>query len=124
MVLDARHGGVADVVDMFTGKGLGRVAPPVAGTAFDWVAAAGDDHTFVLVDASPTASRFYLLRLAADGKPGPLTQLDVPALHRDQIYGMALTADASKLALAWQARIHLAQIIPSSPVGPANTFAW
>lgn len=101
----------ASVLDMVTGKVLGRVAPPVAGSSFEWVAAASDDRTFVLADQSQAVVlRFYVLHLAANGKPGRLTQLDVPPLHGSQVYGMALTADASKLAVAWQ----------DDPIGPVS----
>jgi hypothetical protein len=93
----------AVVLDMVTGKVLGRVATPGARSSFSWVAAAADDHTFVLAEQAQTLlARFYLLHLAASGKPGPLAPLDVPPLHTAQIYGMALTADATKLAVAWQ----------------------
>ena len=102
---------VATVLDMFTGKVAGQVASPIAGSEFQWVAAAADDRTFVLADQSPAnVTRFYMLHLAAGGKPGRLTQLNVPPLHLSQIYGMALTADASKLAVAWQ----------NDPIGPVS----
>ncbi len=94
-------GGTASVVDMATGKVLGKVGRPVARSSFAWVAAA-DDRTFVLADQATASDRFYLLRLTAGGKPGRLTTLNVRPLHDAQIYGMAVTADASKLAVAWQ----------------------
>ena len=107
-----KGGQAASVLDMVTGKVLGAVAVPVAGSDFEWVTAASDDRTFVLADQSPSlVIRFSLLHLAASGKPGRLTRLDVPPLHRSQIYGMALTADASKLAVAWQ----------NIPVGPVTS---
>jgi len=113
VVLEHSTGGqAASVVDMGTGKVLGRVATPVARSDFEWVAAAADDRTFVLADQSQTlVIRFYLLHLAASGKPGRLTQLDVPPLRDEQIYGMAVTADASKLAVAWQ----------NNPTGPVSS---
>ena len=93
----------AEVLDMETGKITGRVTTPVANSDLEWVAAAADDRTFVLADQSQgLVYRFYLLHLAANGKPGRLTLLSVPPLHGSQIYGMALTADASKLAVAWR----------------------
>jgi RNA polymerase sigma factor (sigma-70 family) len=58
-----------------------------------------------------TIDRFYLLRLSASGRPGRLTQLSIRPLRDAQIYGMALTADASKLAVAWQ----------NIPTGPERT---
>jgi hypothetical protein len=102
----------ASVLDMVTGKVLGEVATPIAHSDFEWVAAASDDRTFVLADQSPAlVYRFYRLHLAANGKPGRLTRLEVPPLHGSQIYGMALTADASKLAVAWQ----------NNPTGPVSS---
>ena len=104
-------GQAASVLDMVTGKVLGRVVPPVAGSSFEWVAAASDDRTFVLADQSQAVVlRFYVLHLAANGKPGRLSQLDVPPLHGSQVYGIALTADASRLAVAWQ----------NDPTGPVS----
>jgi hypothetical protein len=102
----------ASVLDMTTGKVVGKVATPVTNSDFEWVAASGDGRTFVLADESQAlVYRFYLLHLAADGKPGRLTQLNVPPLHASQVYGMALTADASRLAVAWQ----------PNPVGPVSS---
>jgi hypothetical protein len=99
----------AEVLDMTTGKITGRVTTPVARSDFEWVAAAADDRTFVLADQSQAlVYRFYLLHLAANGKPGRLALLKVPPLHSSQIYGMALTADATKLAVVWQ----------NNPTGP------
>jgi len=63
-----QHGGTAaTVLNMFTGKVLGHLAPPVASLGFQWVAAAADDRTFVLADDQSTAivTRFYLVHLAA-----------------------------------------------------------
>ena len=55
VVLEHSTGGqAASVVDMGTGKVLGRVATPVARSDFEWVAAAADDRTFVLADQSQT----------------------------------------------------------------------
>jgi hypothetical protein len=113
VVLEHSIGGQpASVVDMVTGKVPGRVATPFARSDFEWVAAAADDRTFVLADQTQAlVYRFYRLHLSASGKPGPLTRLEVPPLHDGQIYGMALTADASKLALAWQ----------NNPAGPVSS---
>jgi hypothetical protein len=113
VAIESSAGGpTASVLDMVTGKVVGRVVTPIARSDFEWVAAAADDRTFVLADQSQAlVFRFYLLHLAADGKPGRLTQLGVPKLHGIQIYGMALTADASKLAVAWQ----------NNPTGPVTS---
>jgi hypothetical protein len=108
-----QHGGqAAAVLDMSTGKVLGRVAMPGAHADFLWVAAAADDRTFVLAGQPPPfTDRFYMLHLGASGKPGQLAPLNVPPLRGAQISGMALTADASKLAVAW--------LPPSYLTGPA-----
>jgi hypothetical protein len=95
-------GGAGTVLDPATGKILGTVPTPTPLSDFQWVAAAADDRTFVLAEQGRAAAlRFYLLHLAPNGKPGELTPLDVPPLRDAQIYGMALTADASELAVAW-----------------------
>jgi hypothetical protein len=95
-------GGAGTVLDPATGKVLGTVPTPTPQSDFQWVAAAADDRTFVLAEQPRAATiRFYLLHLAANGRPGPLTRLDVPPLSDAQIYGMALTADASELAVSW-----------------------
>jgi hypothetical protein len=99
-----QHGGqAAAVLDMVTGKVLGRVTMPGARADFEWAAAAADDRTFVLAgQAQALTTRFYVLHVDASGKPGRLAGLNVPPLRSAQVYGMALTADASKLAVAWQ----------------------
>jgi hypothetical protein len=105
-------GPTASVLDMVTGKIVGQVDAPIARSVFEWAAAAADDRTFVLADQSQAlVYRFYLLHLAANGKPDRLTQLEVRPLHGVQIYGMALTADATKLAVAWQ----------NNPAGPVTS---
>jgi hypothetical protein len=110
--LEPSAGGQASVLDMVTGKVLSGIATPIARSEIEWVAAASDDRTFVLADQSQALDiRFYLLHLAANGKPGRLAQLDVPPLHDSQIYGMALTADTTRLALAWQ----------NNPTGPLSS---
>jgi hypothetical protein len=99
-----QHGGHdAAVLDMVTGKVVGRVTMPGPRADFEWVAAAADDRTFVLAGQVPVlAVGFYVLHLGASGEPGQLAPLNVPPLRSAQVYGMALTADASKLAVAWQ----------------------
>lgn len=100
------------VLDMRTGKTLGRVRVPGHGSDVWWASAAADDRTFVLaVDSRTQIYRFYLLRLGRDGRPGTATLIRFAALHDAQIYGMALTADGSKLAIAWQ----------NTPTGPQRS---
>ncbi len=88
----------AVVTDAVTGQKLGIVHPPASATRFTGVAAAGDDHTFVLAaeeQPSAPATRFYELRLTHDGHPRPLVLLPVPGV----VYGdtFAVSPDGSKL---------------------------
>lgn len=102
VALERFGSGQGAVLDPVTGKVLATVPTPTPRSDFQWVAAAADDRTFVLAEQPRAAAlRFYLLHLAANGTHGELARLDVPPLHDAQIYGMALTADASKLAVAW-----------------------
>jgi hypothetical protein len=96
-----------------TGALLGVVTPPKPYGTFS-AAAAGDGRTFVLAAnrwkvtrwargsfTDATAARFFLLRLGAGGRPGPLTPLPIPAVPaRATVSGFALTRDGSKLAVA------------------------
>jgi hypothetical protein len=94
-----RQGEPALVTDALTGQVLASVSPPAGSTGFTGVAAAGDDHTFVLAAQSrASAVGFYELRLGPAGQPRPLVPLPVPALA----YGgaFAVSADGSKLAIA------------------------
>lgn len=109
VLLAGKLGAPARVLNAVTGRLTGQVSPP-AGADLLWAAAAGDDRTFAVAAQAGQQIRFYLLRLDSGGRPGPLTSLPVPALHVAQIYGMALTADASKLAVAWQ----------NQPAGPVT----
>ncbi len=94
-----RPGEPAIVTDALTGKVLGSVSPPAGSTGFTGVAAADDDHTFVLAAQSrASAIGFYELRLGPAGQPRPVVPLPVPALA----YGgaFAVSADGSELAVA------------------------
>jgi hypothetical protein len=96
-----------------SGAVLASVTPPKPYGTFS-AAAADDGRTFVLAAnkwkvtrwtggsfANPTATRFFLLRLGAGGRPGPLTPLPIPAMPaRATISGFALTRDGTKLAVA------------------------
>lgn len=130
------------VLDMRTGKAVASVSLPARNSVAWWVAAAGDDRTFVIAGSAGSATaqvtRFYLLRLASDGRPGRLRLLPVPALRDDQIYGMAVTADASKLAIVWQhtpnggppSHLEVASLITgatrtwTSSAGAAQNLSW
>lgn len=94
-----RPGSPAVVTDAITGKVLGIVHPPVSGTRFTGVAAAGDDHTFTLAaQSNGPATRFYELRLGPTGRPRPLVLVPVPAVPYGEVF--AVSADGSELAIA------------------------
>ena len=112
-----------------TGAVLGRVTPPRPHCVFTWVAAAGDDRTFVLAvqHAVPAVgwpahfsgagpARFYRLVLGRSGRPGPLTALPAPPVTED-INGFALSPDGSKLAVTVLPPRHLRQGRPPPPRG-------
>jgi hypothetical protein len=95
-----------------TGKVLGSVAAPAPYRVFTWVAAAGDDRTFVLaaqrarpVGGAPGqvmgvgAAKLYRLVLHRSGRPGALEPLSLPLLS-DRINGFALSPDGTKLAVS------------------------
>ena len=95
-----------------TGKVLGSVAAPAPYHVFTWVAAAGDDRTFVLAAqrARPVggvlgqamgvgAAKLYRLVLHRSGRPGALEPLPIPPISGN-INGFALSPDASKLAVS------------------------
>src|SRR5260370_6568258 len=74
-----RQGEPAIVTDALTGKVLASVSPPTGSTGFIGVAAADDDHTFVLAAQSRAAAvGFYELRLGPAGRPPPAGPLPVP----------------------------------------------
>src|SRR5262245_22696070 len=88
----------AVVTDAFTGKKLATVYPPVHGTSFAGVAAAGDDRTFVLAaQGTGPAPRYYELRLGPAGRPRPLVLLPTPPVAYGDTF--AVSADGGKLAI-------------------------
>jgi hypothetical protein len=90
----------AVVTDAVTGKKLGVVHPPVSGTRFSGVAAAGDDHTFVLAaekQPDAPAAGFYELHLTRNGHPRPLVLLPVPLVACGDTF--AVSPDGSKLVI-------------------------
>ena len=95
-----------------TGAVLGSVTPPRPYRVFTWVAAAGNDRTFVLaaqraqpVYGAPSMLRgtgpakFYRLTVHRSGRPGALKPLPVPPVS-ESINGFALSPDGSKLAVS------------------------
>lgn len=106
-------GGVPDqqrqavVAATATGKTLATIAPPKPFGAFDWVAAAGDDRTFVLAAQRwvpithwrPEPVVFYRLVLSPSGHPQALARLPIRAEY-GFISGIALSPGGGKLAVA------------------------
>jgi hypothetical protein len=95
-----------------TGKVLGSVTAPAPYRVFTWVAAAGDDRSFVLAAQRPRpvggvlrqvmgvgGAKLYRLVLHRSGRPGVLEPLPLPLLS-DRINGFALSPDGTKLAVS------------------------
>ena len=101
--------GPAVVAATATGAVLGTVAPPKPHTVFNWVAAAGDDRTFVFAAGLPPKPgtsafdwgpiSFYRLALSRSGHPGPLVHLPIPP-ETATLSGLAVSPDGSKLAVS------------------------
>ena len=94
-----------------SGKTLAAIQPSVAHGTIVAVTAAADDRTFVLdeerwttsaTDQDYGARTFYEFRLSSSGQPGPLTRLAMSAPSGQQLTGLALSPDGSKLAMALQ----------------------
>lgn len=89
--------GGENVTDALTGKVAGTAAPP-PGASFAGVAAAGDDHTFVLAARNGASVNFYEQRIGPAGRPG--SPVLVFALPARSVPAFALSPDASLLAYA------------------------
>jgi hypothetical protein len=89
------RGASAVVTDAFTGQVMGSVRPG-SGQDFAGVAAAGDDHTFVLPARETGAVGFYELRLRPDGREESLSPLFT--LPTRTVPMFAVSPDASLLA--------------------------
>lgn len=104
--LNSADNGTVAVRGSATGRLLVTVTAP-AHLGFTWIAAAADDRRFVLAAVGGSGrhavTSFYLLRLAADGRPAALTRLSytVPAGPAGYYANsIALSPDASWLAVA------------------------
>ena len=104
--LNSADNGTVAVRGSATGRLLATVTAP-AHLGFTWIAAAADDRRFVLAAVGGSGrhavTSFYLLRLAADGRPAALTRLSytVPAGPAGYYANsIALSPDASWLAVA------------------------
>ena len=95
---------VAEVRDSSSGKTLSVVRLPQGiDPKMSEIAAAGNDRTFVLALFSFPQTRFYRMRVAADGRSARLTSLNVPPLPAGQYADdIAVSADGSRLAVAVQ----------------------
>jgi hypothetical protein len=101
----ADHGRpVAEVHDSATGKTLSVVRLPGGiDPKMSQVAAAGNDHKFVLALFSFPRTRFYLMRVAAGGRSARLASLAIPPLPAGAVAdALAVSADGSRLAVAVQ----------------------
>ena len=124
-----------------TGALLGNVTPPPPYRLFTWVAAAGNDRTFVLAAqrAEPVAggrgmlvgtgpARLYRLELRGSGRPGTLQRLPVPPVSGN-INGFALSPDGSALAVSTTqapgAAVRTSQIqVLTMATGAQRTWTW
>jgi hypothetical protein len=103
----------AAVHDSATGAALTTVHVPTLGgyqgsTEGPRITAAGDDRTFVITESATLSaaawnsmSRFYLLRVAANGRSASLRLLSV-RIRNLMVDDVALSPDGSKLAVAAQ----------------------
>ena len=91
-----------------TGKVLGTVPVPKPAKTISQIASAGNGRTFILAASrgplinkipSEGPTRFYRLVLSPSGRPGRLTLLPIPT-ETQQIRGLALSPDGSRLAVA------------------------
>jgi len=108
--------GRAVVTDAFTGRTTGIVSPP-PGSSFAGVAAAGDDHTFLLAARGETSVGFYEERLGVSGRPGPLVL--VFSLPGRTVPWFAVSPDAR--VLAYEAADQIRTISLATGVGRSWT---
>jgi hypothetical protein len=95
----------AEVRNTVTGKVLGTVRPPLPFTRFSEVAAAPDDHTFVLAaigpQGQPSVTQLYALRLDPATGAVRLSRLPVPLIpDRWRVNALAVSPDGTRLAVA------------------------
>ena len=129
--------GRAIVAATGTGAVLGTVAPPGPNAEFVWVAAAGDDRTFVFAAGAPPKPgtsaldwgpiSFYRLVLSRSGHPGPLVHLPIPP-ETATISGLAVSPDGRKFAVSVLGRTNLEvgskiQVF-SLATGAGREWAW
>jgi hypothetical protein len=95
---------VAEVRASTTGKVLSRVAlPGRIDPKMSQIAASGDGRGFALAVFSFPQTRFYWLRVSADGRSARLTVLNAAPLPPGEVAdGIAVSPDGSRLAVAIQ----------------------
>jgi hypothetical protein len=93
---------VAEVRDSASGKILSTVRLPLGiNPKMSKITAVGDDRTFVLALSFPQ-TRFYLMRIAADGRSARLTPLNVPPLPAGESANYIAVSADGVLAVAIQ----------------------
>lgn len=95
----------AEVRATVTGKVLATVRPPLPYTRFSEVAAAPDDHTFVLAgigpQGQPSVTQLYALRLNPATGQVRLSRLPIPLIpERWRVNALAVSPDGTRLAVA------------------------
>jgi hypothetical protein len=122
--------GPASVINAFTGVQAGLIDQP-AGVTYIGVAAAGDDHTFVLAGYTGSTVRFYEVRLGSRGQPhAPVLLLSVPAKSIQQIDDFAVSPDARMLAYATPTGLEVVSLATGKTMfwqashGYAGDFSW
>ncbi len=95
----------AQVRATVTGRVLATVRPPLPYTRFSEVAAAPDDHTFVLAgigpQGQPSVTQLYALRLNSATGQVRLSRLPIPLIpERWRVNALAVSPDGTRLAVA------------------------
>lgn len=95
----------AQVRATVSGKVLATVRPPLPFTRFSEVAAAPDDHTFVLAgigpQGQPSVTQLYALRLNPATGQVRLSRLPIPLIpERWRVNALAVSPDGTRLAVA------------------------
>ncbi len=95
----------AEVRNTVTGKVLGTAAPPLPFTRFSEVAAAPDDHTFVLAaigpQGQPSVTQLYALRLDPATGAVRLSRLPIALIpERWRVNALAVSPDGTRVAVA------------------------
>jgi hypothetical protein len=130
MQIDVGAPGSVNVLSASTGLQAIILDPP-SGVYYVGVAAAGDDHTFVLAAVAGPAMRFYEIRLGPGGKPQAMALvLSVPVKSMPDSFDFAVSPDSSMLAYTAHTGIEVVALrtgkATSWPTGSAFTddLSW